>query len=301
MAQKLELSHVHYQDNEASLTSFTAGFGQLDKITGKGLAAQVLINAGAKRTADEAADQAQKALEKIVSFKQINQDRDYAELKEKVKREEAERIAAEEAAANAAAAEQQNAAAEKEKASDKGESVQEGRKSDAPREQSQIGADKSGGPSLQRNEEHRASKSSLHSRTSQHLSLSKASVGAGVGGSRKNKRVTYTKEYKIKIWEEMETSYIREGILALSDIKRQRESVTDGLNSCQRQFIQFLERPCSKQDKVNEFVQSFNKFSLEFPDLRKDDQTKDELMNRTERLSNELWAIVDERKTESLQ
>jgi len=62
-----------------------------------------------------------------------------------------------------------------------------------------------------------------------------------------------------------------------------------------------LERPCSKQDKVNEFVQSFNKFSLEFPDLRKDDQTKDELMNRTERLSNELWAIVDERKTESLQ
>jgi len=301
MAQKLELSHVHYQDNEASLTSFTAGFGQLDKITGKGLAAQVLINAGAKRTADEAADQAQKALEKIISFKQINQDRDYAELKEKVKREEAERIAAEEAAANAAAAEQQNAAAEKEKASDKGESVQEGRKSEAPREQSQIGADKSGGPSLQRNEENRASKSSLHSRTSQHLSLSKASMGAGVGGSRKNKRVTYTKEYKIKIWEEMETSYIREGILALSDIKRQRESVTDGLNSCQRQFIQFLERPCSKQDKVNEFVQSFNKFSLEFPDLRKDDQTKDELMNRTERLSNELWAIVDERKTESLQ
>lgn len=94
---------------------------------------------------------------------------------------------------------------------------------------------------------------------------------------------------------------MQEGILALSDIKRQRESVTDGLNNSQRQFIQFLERPCQKQDKVNEFVQSFNKFSLEFPDLRKDDQTKDELMNRAERLSNELWAIIDMRKTESLE
>jgi len=60
-------------------------------------------------------------------------------------------------------------------------------------------------------------------------------------------------------------------------------------------------RDHAQNKTVNEFVQSFNKFSLEFPDLRKDDQTKDELMNRTERLSNELWAIVDERKTESLQ
>jgi hypothetical protein len=67
-----------------------------------------------------------------------------------------------------------------------------------------------------------------------------------VGGSRKTKRVTYTNEYKIKLWEEMESSYIKEGILALSDIKRQRQSVTDGLNNCQRQFIQFLERPCQK-------------------------------------------------------
>lgn len=48
-------------------------------------------------------------------------------------------------------------------------------------------------------------------------------------------------------------------------------------------------------------MQSFNKFSLEFPDLRKDDQTKDELMNRAERLSNELWSIIDMRRSESLQ
>ena len=39
---------------------------------------------------------------------------------------------------------------------------------------------------------------------------------------------------------------------------------------------------------------------MEFPDLRKDDQTKDELMNRAQRLSNELWQIIEDRKEESL-
>lgn len=54
---------------------------------------------------------------------------------------------------------------------------------------------------------------------------------AGIGGSRKARRVAYTRDHKIKIWEEMATSCMQEGILALSDIKRQRESVTDGLNN----------------------------------------------------------------------
>lgn len=45
---------------------------------------------------------------------------------------------------------------------------------------------------------------------------------------------------------------------------------------------------------------SFNQFSAEFPQLRKDDQTKDELLSRLERLSNELWEITNQRKDESL-
>ena len=99
----------------------------------------------------------------------------------------------------------------------------------------------------------------------------------------------------------METLYIRDGMMTLSDIKRQKESVTDSLNLCQRQFIQFLERPCQKQEKINEFVLSFNKFSQEFPDLRKDDQTKEELMNRLEQLSNTMWNIIESRKDESIE
>lgn len=222
MIQKLELSHVHYNDNEASLNAFTASFGQLDKLAGRGLEAQVLINSDAGRKADEVGERVKAHLDKILSFKQIAQDRQYAEVKKKVKQEEADRIAAEEAAA---AAEQEEAA----KQSEKGEPAEDG--GSVQQDKSQAAMEKNQPPSLQKNDD-RASKSSLHSRTSQHMSVSKQSVGAGVGGSRKTRRVAYTRDYKIKIWEEMESSYVKEGILALSDIKRQRESVTDGLNNC---------------------------------------------------------------------
>lgn len=44
------------------------------------------------------------------------------------------------------------------------------------------------------------------------------------------KKIDYTREYKIKIWETMETNYIKDGLMTISDIKRQRETVVDNLN-----------------------------------------------------------------------
>jgi hypothetical protein len=38
----------------------------------------------------------------------------------------------------------------------------------------------------------------------------------------------------------------------------------------QRRFLEFLNRPDSKQAKIHDFIESFNKFSEEFPDLRED-------------------------------
>jgi hypothetical protein len=40
----------------------------------------------------------------------------------------------------------------------------------------------------------------------------------------------------------------------------------------------------------------FNHFSDEYPDLREDDSTKEELHQRADVLSDELWEIVEERK-----
>ena len=45
MVQQLELSHVHYGDNEASLAAFNQAFGQFDKTSGKGLQTLRPINA----------------------------------------------------------------------------------------------------------------------------------------------------------------------------------------------------------------------------------------------------------------
>lgn len=38
--------------------------------------------------------------------------------------------------------------------------------------------------------------------------------------SKKQKRVEYTRDYKISLWEEMETFYIRDGMMTLSDLKK---------------------------------------------------------------------------------
>ena len=133
------------------------------------------------------------------------------------------------------------------------------------------------------------------------ISPSHHAMSAGGVTSKRQKKIEYTPALKIKIWEEMQAAYIRQSMSALGDIKHQRDIVIDSLNNSQYQFIQFLERPCSKQDKISEFVQSFNKFSSEFPDLRKDDQTKEELLNRLELLSNTLWDIIQTRKEEACQ
>lgn len=48
-------------------------------------------------------------------------------------------------------------------------------------------------------------------------------------------------------------------------------------------------------------MQHFNHFSDEYPDLREDDQTKEELHQRTDVFSDELWEIVEERKEQSIE
>lgn len=118
--------------------------------------------------------------------------------------------------------------------------------------------------------------------------------------SKRGIKKEYTREQKIRLWEKMVLEYIRDGLVTMNEISSQKEKQVNNLNNSQQAFIHFLERPCSKQEKVNDFVNSFNKFSDEFPDLRKDDQTKDELLNRVQTLSNTLWDITEQRKNESL-
>ena len=51
---------------------------------------------------------------------------------------------------------------------------------------------------------------------------------------------------------------------------------------------------------IQDFIDSFNKFSEEFPNLRSDPQTQVELKKRLTRLSNEIWASVEHKKDQAL-
>ena len=52
---------------------------------------------------------------------------------------------------------------------------------------------------------------------------------------------------------------------------------------------------------LDQFVKDFNQFSDEFPDLREDSHTKEELHQRCDVLSDELWEIVEDRKEQNTE
>lgn len=64
---------------------------------------------------------------------------------------------------------------------------------------------------------------------------------------------------------------------------------------------QFIENYLSKVDirqssLIQDFIDSFNKFSEEFPNLRSDPLTQEELRKRVTRLSNDMWTLVEQKK-----
>ena len=75
------------------------------------------------------------------------------------------------------------------------------------------------------------------------------------------------------------------------------------IRSCavREQFLEYLHTLDGKQEILDEFVQKFNQFSDDYPDLREDEQTKEELHQRTDILSDELWEIVEERKDSAIE
>ena len=66
------------------------------------------------------------------------------------------------------------------------------------------------------------------------------------------------------------------------------------------QFLTFLKRLDGKQQVVEKFIQDFNDFSDQYPDMREDEQTKEELHQRVDILSDELWEIAEERKEQAV-
>ena len=63
-------------------------------------------------------------------------------------------------------------------------------------------------------------------------------------------------------------------------VRKQHENIQVGLEDMKSNFKSFLQKSDTKQEKLDNFIESFNKFTEEFPEPRPDDQTKEELNNR---------------------
>lgn len=91
---------------------------------------------------------------------------------------------------------------------------------------------------------------------------------------------------KINHWEDMLNSYFRENMKSFTNLSKQRRNILELYSQTQTQFIDYICRETPYQKRVNEFIESFNRFSEEYPDLRTNPETKVELLKRVTILSN---------------
>jgi hypothetical protein len=114
--------------------------------------------------------------------------------------------------------------------------------------------------------------------------------------------VTLNGEGKRSLWRKFESDYYRDCLKVFKAIRRQRSQVFEGLTQMQSSFI---ETYLGRQDSsltilIQDFIESFNKFSQEFPNLRSDQHTQIELNKRVTRLSNDIWSVLESKKDQAL-
>ena len=60
--------------------------------------------------------------------------------------------------------------------------------------------------------------------------MSKNSLGNTMS-KRGMKKTEYTRDFKIKLWEHMELSYVKDGMYTMNELKCQNERVIESLNN----------------------------------------------------------------------
>ena len=105
----------------------------------------------------------------------------------------------------------------------------------------------------------------------------------------------------IELWRDLVANYKGQMKRIFRNVRLQREQRSIYNSNIKMQFLEFLNTSDGKQEILEEFVRSFNEFSDQYPDLREDDQTKEELHQRTDALSDELWEIVEDRKEQAVE
>ena len=133
----------------------------------------------------------------------------------------------------------------------------------------------------------------------------KSSIGGTTNKSaarRKNQpRFEINDVQKVNKWEEMLNDYFRQSMTSFMQLSQQRRRIVELYEDSQSRFVDFICREMPYQAKVAEFVDSFNRFSREYPELRSNPETKSELLKRVTILSNQLWEQILDRKNEAVK
>lgn len=102
-------------------------------------------------------------------------------------------------------------------------------------------------------------------------------------------------------WKSTEREYAKNMMYLFRSVRKQHENIAMGCYDMRDNFKDFLLKPDAKQEKLDHFIESFNRFTDEFPELRPDEQTKEELNNRCDMLNEELWDILEANKEAAIE
>eukprot|EP00899_Mesostigma_viride_P005423 jgi/Mesvir1/14882/Mv25026-RA.1 len=102
-----------------------------------------------------------------------------------------------------------------------------------------------------------------------------------------------------KQWRALEDSFLKGGLRHIFQcLREERALALDYFRQVKLQYLEFLKRADEKQAIVTKFQLEFNAVDL---DLRMEDETKAELLLRTDELRDALWDICDRRLEECME
>ena len=104
------------------------------------------------------------------------------------------------------------------------------------------------------------------------------------------------KSVLLDIWLDTEKKYREKMQDKFQGIRSQRELIIKEFAERQRDFIEYLQRMDQKQGEINDFVKIYNEFLAANPDMIEENNTKEELHQRVDDLSDYLVEMIEGRK-----
>ncbi|XP_063404210.1 sperm flagellar protein 2-like isoform X1 [Mytilus trossulus] len=99
-----------------------------------------------------------------------------------------------------------------------------------------------------------------------------------------------------KYWEDIEKEYVTNSKYVFRKVRDERENIYRYFYQIRKDYMAYLRRPDNKQVYISQWQKEYN----EIPDdMREDEETKAELHQRVDDLTEALWSISDERKVQA--